>query len=236
MKTSGLRIEDVLLAGWNLVGVPLVAVGALAPVLALGDAPDPAAGYIQLIAVIAAIVAVATRPTGSIPSPEPLGTDARLVFYGPLVAAVTFVSSSVAAYLGVRIDGLITGTSFLVITGAMVFGDRLPVIDAGLRRALILPFILVCSGVFNGFAADILDSLDVGELLRSLTLDETGFGLFIVGMLLAGLAFFYASLVVAPRMLVDPEAGGGCFMWPVRFVLYIASAALGIGWLAVLGG
>ena len=236
MTRLGLRIEDVALAGWNLVGVPLVLAGSLAPALALGDAPDQLAGSIQLLAVVAAIVAVATRPTGSIPSPEPLGTDARLAFYGPLVAAVMFVSGSVSAYLGVAIDGLIVGTSFLVITGAMVFGDRLPVIDAGLRRALILPFILVCAGIFNGFAADILDELDVGELVRSLTVDETGFGLFVIGMLLAGLAVFYASLVVAPRMLVDPEEGGGCLMWPVRFALYIASAVLGIGWLAVLAG
>ena len=236
MTALGLRIEDVLLAGWNLVGIPLVVAGALAPALALGDAPDPLAGSIQLVAVIAAIAAVATRPTGSVPSPEPLGTDARLAFYGPLVFAVMFVSGSVAAYLGVAIDGLIAGTSFLVITGAMVFANHLPVIDAGLRRILIVPFILVCAGVFNGFAADILDELDVGQLITSLTVDETGFGLFIVGMLLAGLAVFYASLIVAPRMLVSPEEGGGCLLWPIRFVLYIVSAALGIGWVAILAG
>jgi hypothetical protein len=122
-----------------------------------------------------------------------------------------------------------------VITAAMVFGDRLPVIDAGVRRALVLPFIAVCAGVFNGFAADILGDLDVGELIAAARVEETGFGLFIVGMLVAGLAAFYAALVVAPRMLVDPEAIGGCLHWPVRFVIYIVSAALGIGWLAALG-
>jgi hypothetical protein len=114
----------------------------------------------------------------------------------------------------------------------MVFGDRLPVIDAGLRRALVLPFIAVCAGVFNGFAADILDDVDVGQLIGSLRVDETGFALFIVGMLIAALAAFYGSLVVAPR---DPEAIGGCLMWPVRFLIYLISAALGIGWLAALG-
>ncbi len=236
MRTIGLRFEDLALAAWNVAGVPLFAAGSLAPILALGEEPNMLAGVVQLVAVIAAIVAVATRPTGSIPSPEPLGTDGRLAFYGPLVGAVAFVSGSVSAYLGIGIDGLIIGTAFLVITGAMMLGDRLPVIDAGLRRALILPFILVCAGVFNGFAADILDSLDVGQLLTSLTVDETGFGLFVVGMLFAALAFFCGSLVVAPRMLVSPEFGGGCLMWPVRFVLYVVSAVLGIGWLSVLAG
>jgi hypothetical protein len=237
MRPLGLRIEDLLLAAWNLVGVPLIALSALAPALTLGDAQDPVAGIIQLVAVVGLIVAVATRPTGSIPSDIPLGTDARLAFYGPLVAAVAFVAGSASAYLGLGIDGFVVGTSFLIITGAMVFGDRLPVIDANLRRAFVVPFIAVCAGVFNGFAADILDDLDVGQLLTSLTVDGTGFGLFIVGMLVAALAFFYASLVVAPRMLVDPRAvAGGCLLWPLRFVLYIVSAVLGIGWLAVVAG
>jgi hypothetical protein len=236
MRATGLRVEDFALAAWNVAGVPLVVAGSAAPILALGDEPNTLAGVVQLVAVIGAIVAVATRPTGSVPSPEPLGSDARLAFYGPLVGAVAFVSGSVSAYLGVGIDGLIIGTSFLVITAAMLLGDRLPVIDRGLRRAMILPFILVTAGIFNAFAADILDGLDVGELISSLTVDGTGFGLFILGMIVAGLAFFYAALVVAPRMLVDPEAGGGCLLWPVRFVLYLVSAVVGIGWLSVLAG
>jgi hypothetical protein len=229
----GLRFEDLLLAAWNAVGVPLVAASTAAPVLSLGDAPDPVAGIIQLLAVVGLIVGVATRPAGSIASPVPLGTDARLAFFGPLVAAVAFVSGSVSAYLGLGIDGLIVGASFIVITAAVLLADRLPVIDAGLRRALVVPFIAVCAGVFNGFAADIIGDLDVGALIASLTVDDTGFGLFVVGMLTAALAFFYASLVVAPRMLVDPDSADGCLMWPLRFVLYLVSAALGISWLAV---
>ena len=124
MRTLGLRIEDLLLAAWNAAGVPIVALSGLSPIVELGDAPDPVAGTVQLVAVLLALVAVATRPTGSIDVGIPLGTDGRLAFYGPLVGAVTFVSGSAAAYLGLGIDGLIVGTSFLVITGAMVFGNR----------------------------------------------------------------------------------------------------------------
>jgi hypothetical protein len=236
VRAFGFRAEDLLLAGWNAAGVPLLAAGTLAPVLALGDEPDPVAGIVQLVAVIGAIVAIATRPTGRTPAESKLLGQARLGFMGPLVGAIAFVSGSASAYLGFGIDGLATGTAFIAIIAAMVLGDRLPVINAGVRRAMIVPFILVSAGVFNGFAADILDGLDVGELVSSLTVDGTGFGLFIVGMLVAGLAFFYASLVVAPRMLVDPEIGEGCLVWPARFVLYLVSAVLGIGWLTVLAG
>lgn len=239
MRALGLRIEDLLLAGWNVAGVPLVAAGALAPILSLGDAPNAFAGWVQLIAVIAAIIAIATRPSGAtrVPAPEGVDIDARMAFIGPLIGAVAFVAGSASAYLGFGVDGLVVGTAFIVITAAMVLGDRLPVIDRGLRRALILPFILVCGGIFNGFAADILDGLDVGELISSVTVDETGFGLFIVAMVIAGLAAFYAALVFAPRVLVDPDLENhGCLVWPLRFVLYLASAVLGIGWLAVIAG
>jgi hypothetical protein len=33
---------------------------------------------------------------------------------------------------------------------------------------------------------------------------------------------------------VAPEEGGGCLVWPLRFALYLVSAAFGIGWLAVI--
>jgi hypothetical protein len=236
MRALGLRIEDLLLAGWNLAGVPIVAAGSLAPILALGDEPNAPAGAVQLLAVAGAIVAVATRPAGATGSPPLPAGGVRLAFIGPLVGAVAFVAGSASAYLGLEIDGLVIGTAFVVITAAMAFGDRLPVIDARLRRALVVPFILVCAGIFNGFAADMLDGVDAGQLLAALTVDETGFGLFVVGMIVAGLAAFYAALVVAPRVLVDPEPSGGCLVWPARFVLYLVSAVLGIGWLAVAAG
>lgn len=236
MNTRALRAEDLLLAAWNVVGIPLVAVSALAPVLAAGGEPSTPAGLLQLASVAGAIVAIATRPAG-VPAPRPDADGGlRYALFGPLIAAVAFVAGSASDHLGTAVDGPLIGITFLVIVGAMAFGDRLPVIDAGVRRALIVPFIAICAGLFNGFAADLLEGMDVGQLVAALTVDETGFALFIIGMILAGLAFFYASLVVAPRVLVAPEEGGGWLIWPARFVLYVASAVLGIGWLTVITG
>jgi hypothetical protein len=234
MRPLGLRVEDLLLAAWNAAGVPLATTAGLAPIIALGDDPNPVAGAVQLLAVVGAIVAIATRPSGTSAVPAPLGSDARLAFIGPLVGAIAFVAGSASAYLAIGIDGLVVGTAFIVIVAAMVFGDRLPVIDAGLRRALILPFMLVAAGIFDAFVADILAGLDVGQLVAELSVDETGFGLFVIGMIVAGLAAFYAALIVAPRALVDPQSDVGCLAWPLRFVLYLVSAALGIGWLAAI--
>jgi len=44
----------------------------------------------------------------------------------------------------------------------------------------------------------------------------------------------HTSLVVAPRLLVGVEEAGGCLVWPMRFLLFIVSALLGIGWLAAI--
>ncbi len=230
-----LAAEDLALAGWNVAAVPLLALGGSAPVLQLGDAPDAVAGWIQLLAVIGAIAAIATRPSGTpLPAVQTGTIDARMAFIGPLVFAIMFVAGSASTYLGLSLEGAVVGTAFLVIVAAMVLGDRLPTIDATLRRAMLLPFVLVCAGIFDGFAAQLLGDINVPDLIASLRVDQTGFGLFVAGMLLAGLAVFYAGLVVAPRALAAPETRSGCLVWPARFALFIVSAVLGIGWLTAV--
>ena len=230
-----LAAEDLALAAWNVAAVPLVALSGLGQIVRLGDSPDLAAGVVQLVAVIGAIVAIATRPAGSsLPAVQAGTIDARMGFIGPLVLAISFVAGSASTYLGLSVEGPVVGSAFIAMVAAMVFADRLPTIDPWLRRAMLLPFTLVCAGIFDGFAAQLLGDVNVGELVTSLTVDKTGFGLFVLGMLLAGLAVFYAGLVVAPRALAAPEEQMGCLVWPARFVLFVVSAVLGIGWLTLV--
>jgi hypothetical protein len=227
-----LRVEDAAIAGWNALGVPLVALSALKPVIELGAEPNVAAGIIQLAAVIAAIVAIATRPAGTTAQAAPGPTVGTLpAIIGPLVGAIAFVSGSASAYLGITLDEPAILVAGVAIVAAMAFGDRLPVIDATLRRILILPFILICSGIFNGFAANLLDGLDIRAFVGAGLSAEGGFVLFLGVMLLGGLAAFYAALVAAPRQLADPSHPG---FWPIRFLVYLVSSIFGIGWLSVL--
>jgi hypothetical protein len=130
--------EDVALAVWNAGGVPLLAVGSLGPIFQLGDAPDPVAGWIQLLAVIGAIVAIATRPAGT------------------------------------KLPSVNAGSAFIVMVAAMVAGDRLPTVNPMLRRVMLLPFILVCAGTFDGFAAQLLGDVNLLALIGSLRVDQTG--------------------------------------------------------------
>jgi hypothetical protein len=197
-----LRLEDLGLAAWNAVGIPVVASSASGPVVRLGEEPHLLAGVIQLLAAAGAIVAI---------------------------GGIAFVAGSSSTYLGAELDGLITGTAFLAAVAAISFSDHLPVLASQIRRLIVLPFILVSAGIFNGFAADILQGFDPALLSLSSFSAEGGLILFIGLMLLGGLAAFYAALVAAPRALADPEHAG---FVPIGFVVYVLSALLGIGWLA----
>jgi hypothetical protein len=229
-----LPVEDVGLAAWNALGVPVAAASGAAAVVRLGDEPDMVAGTLQLLAVLGAIVAVATRPAGVAAEPGPATFALRVGFIGPFMGAVAMVSGSVSGYLGLGVDGLLVAAGFVAVVAALALGDRLPVLPAWVRRGLLVPFLLVCAGIFDGLAADLLQELDVGELIGALRVDATGFGLFVVGLLLAGIAAFYAALIVSPRVLVERQSPAGWLVWPVRFVLFLASALLGIGWLTLL--
>jgi hypothetical protein len=229
-----LRPEDFVLAGWSAVGVPLVALSGAGQLLRFGGEPSLPAGLIQLVAVIAAIAAVATRPAGQAPLPPAPVANTQAGFFGPLTFAVGLVAASAADHLGLDVEGLVSGIGFIAIWGAFLLGDRLPVIDGRLRRVLVMPFVLVCAGIFDAFSAELLADVDLLELARAAAVEETGFALFILTMLIAALGMFYFALVAAPRQIADAGADGGCALWPIRFVLFLVSSAIGIGWLTAL--
>ena len=230
-----LRVEDFVLAGWSAVGVPLAAISGGEQLLRFGGEPSLPAGLIQLAAVVGAIVAVATRPPGQVPVPgrPPFGGTIG-AYFGPLTFAVALVAASASDHLGLNVEGLVSGIGFVIILGAFLLGDRLPVLDARLRRALVMPFVLVCAGIFDGFSAELLADINLLELAQAAAVEETGFALFILTMLTAALGMFYFALVAAPRQIADPAPG--CAPWPVRFAVFLISSAIGIAWLTALVG
>ncbi len=228
-------LEDLGLAAWNALAVPLLLAGGGGFVVQLGDRRDALAGVVQAAAVLAAIAAVATRPPRDLAAGQRDGVALQVAFIGPFIGAVAFVSGSASAYLGFPVDGMLILAAFVAIVAAMAFGDHLPTLDTGVRRALLTPFVFICAGIFNGLAADMLQGLDVGKLIGAAVVDETGFGIFVVGMLVAGIGAFYAALVAAPRALILRESVIGCVAWPLRFVFFLLSALVGVGWLSAIG-
>ena len=222
---SAITGEDVVLGLWNLVALPI---GAAIPGSWSGSEPSVVVGLVQIGAVLGAIVALATRPSG----PRPRPTEARLwLLAGPLVGALALVGQSGVERLGVAGADVVLGIAFLGGILALVFSDRLPVIDRQLRRALVLPLVLIGAGVFQDISADLLDGVDLAGLVAEslgggAAPEMATFGLFVLTMILAGAAVFFVMLVVAPRELAEPSGHLG--VWVIRFVLFLVSAVTGI--------
>ena len=226
-RTRGaIQGEDLVLGLWNLVALPI---GAGIPGSWSGSEPSPLAGLLMVVAVVGAIAALATRPSG----PRPRTTEARLwLFAGPLVGALALVGQTGAERLAFPGTGLVLGIAFVGGMVAFVFSDRLPVIDRDIRRALVMPLVLVGAAIFQEFSAELLDGVDLVGLLTgtadaaATSPEMAALGLFILTMVVGGAAAFFLMLVVAPRELADPSDHLG--VWVIRFVLFLVSAVTGI--------
>ena len=228
---SAIRVEDGVLAGWSLVAPAIGASLRFVP----GDTshPNPLIGVVELLAILGAFVALLTRP-GEQPPVRVADQEApRWIIAGPLIGGLAFASSTAFDNLGLQSGDVVIGLAFVTIMVATLGANHLPVVAAPIRRALVLPFILVCASLFNGFAALFLEGLNIDAIVGSSPAGDVGFVLFVLTLILGGMAAFYAMFVVAPRELADPEDSGP--RWVIRFALYVAASLLGIGWLAVIG-
>jgi len=226
MGRSSLRLEDLALAVVNVAAVPLLAaVGGTG-----SGSPAPLLGLIELVAVLGAIAALATRAPGS----QPLDADGLhgWLFAGPLLGGVGLVGGDASDHLGIDASGALGLLTFGAVVGAFALGDRLPVLPEPRRRLLVTPFIIVASGWFTAFAGDLFDGLDLRDLARVLFGPEGSPELVsIAGIvafaILAGSAVFYAMLIVAPRELASREPQPR--VWLVRYLVFVVSAAIGAG-------
>jgi hypothetical protein len=230
---GALRIEDGVLSAWALALPAVSSWFGLTGTNGIDHAPSPLIGLVELLAIAGAFVALLTRPSGQ--PPVRLGdTEApRWIIAGPLIGGLAFASNSAFENLGWRAGDWIIALAFLAILIGSLASDRLPVVPAEVRRLLVLPFTLVCAAYFNGFAAVFLEGLDIRSAFAAAPAAGASFALFILGMVLAGMAAFYAMFVVAPRELADPE--DSCVRWVIRFALFVVASLLGVGWLGLVG-
>ena len=94
------------------------------------------------------------------------------------------------------------------------------------RRALVTPFIPVASRFFQEVLGGLTDLFDLRQLAAGLTSPGDLPGtLFVVLFATVGVAIFYVALVFAPRQIAERE--GTAATWTVRFLLFVASLAIG---------
>ena len=205
---SALRVEDVLLGGVNLVAPWL-----LAPVPGSPSMPRPSTGLglVMLLSLAGAVASIGLRPVTRQPALRAAGRvqTPRYALVGPLLGALWLVGGLRRG--AIRDVGRLAdrdpggaGAAGLAAAGGNRFLPE--VAEPEVRRALVTPFILVCTGIFLNFAGSILGGLDVGAMIREAPAVGTSFALFVAIMLLGGLAAFYAHVRGGPlRELADPE-------------------------------
>ncbi len=227
---SLLRVEDFLLGTIAFIGLPLfdrLTRGASGSGTAT-DTPAPLTGLIGLVAILGVLLCLLTRGAGE---PPPFG-DGQLTLQGwarfPLAAGVGIVGIETLPGIGLDGDPFI-GLTFLVVFVSVMIPGHLPVVPVAARRALVTPMAILATGAFDRMMGSGLGDM-VGGFVRGEAPPElAGFLPLIIG----AVAAMYAMLVVAPRAIADPGAGG--LAWVVRFVFLLAALATGNVLFGVLG-
>jgi hypothetical protein len=230
-RSGPVEAEDLLLAAWNLVAIP---VGGLFADSWSSREPAPLLGAIEVAAVLLAIIALATRPTGEHEPP----TEYRVwMLSGPLIGALALVGDAGVEHLGLPGTDVVLGIALLVGLGATAFSHHLPVVDPVRRRLLVLPLILLAAGAFQEIASGLVGGLDAGKFVASIasgsaTAQDVTLAALVLGLVVLASAVFFAMLVVAPRELAQPEPRPS--VWFRRFGLFLVSSLTGIGvWTAI---
>ena len=219
------HVEDFLLSAWvAFVGPALIRVQNSSA--GLFDASRPIDGLLDLVAVVGAVICLASR------DPDRSRSSSISAFVGPFVGGLLLISISASTALGLTsvmalfVIGVVGVISVLVRT-------RLPTLPIIVRRALVTPYVLVTGSLFWRVIDAVTGGGDLISRLRVVSLSDFQSIEPIIGFLLAFSAIYYAMLVYAPRQVAEPE--GSLFAWLVRYLLFVFGMALGAAWLISLG-
>jgi hypothetical protein len=230
---QSLRVEDALLFGWLVLVQPLISeLGSGDRFADLSPEDDPLVGLVYLVAAAGAVVALATRSPGESAFDFEAFDSPRSYAMMPFMAALALIAS-----IGAENTGIASAEAAFVPVAAVtvvsyVFYNKLPTLAPNKRRGLMAPFVLVCAGIFNGTMADVLDSVDVGDLFQAAGGDVQA----LVGVFSLLVVFslpFYMMFVFAPRQMTESE--GTWPAWAARYGLFLVGAIAGVGWLAAIG-
>jgi hypothetical protein len=213
------------MAGWVAIASPLLfrAGGDKGPF----DPGQPLQGLIRLGAVLAVVVCLAARTKNS-PGSRPPTLNRGAV--GPLTGALLLVTISGFTALGPPTAAVYV-VLLVAIAAAVAVHFAVPPISVLVRRALVGPFVVVAAGLYETLIDAVVAPSQVAAVRRSVQMDLHGAEPFLL-FLAAFSAIYFAMLIYAPRQIAERE--GGWVEWPLRYAAFVASIALGIGWLRVL--
>lgn len=219
------RVEDVVLAGWMVLVVPVL--GRVQNSVGPFDAGRVLDGAFGLVGVIGAIACLVTTSSDR-PADEGPNILERAVI-GPLIGGLILVATS-------AVDGLnlppVAASMLIALTVAMVVVLRLrrPTLPTQVRRALITPFTLVAGTLFSTLIHQITDG---SALSGSLARVDLGVLAVVLAFVALFAAVFFTMLVYAPRQVAERE--GSPRTWVLRYLLFVAATLVGLIWLALSG-
>lgn len=228
---SAIRLEDWILAGWIAVAAPIA--GRIDGSAGPFDPGRPIDGILCVAGVLGALICLVTGKTDAPLNAGPGTLEWAAI--GPLTGGLLLVALSGSAALGLA-DA--AGWA-VVIAGIVLFVAvrlRWPTLSTSVRRALVTPFLLATGGIFWTIVDQVAGG---GSLLGAAT---TGAGdsvatlqavAFVVGVLAAFSAVYYAMLIYAPRQVAEPE--GSAVTWLVRYGIFLTSVIIGVAWLRPFG-
>ena len=222
-----LKAEDWLLAGWVAVVSPFVfrAGGDKGPF----DSGQPVEGLLRLIAVVGVIVCLAVRhPKDEAAKPSIINRAS----VGPFAGGLLLVLISGFTALDVP-SSLVVWILLVVAAAALLVRFAGPPLSAPLRRALVTPFVVVAGGIYWNVIAQVAGIRGFVVTGATSAIDRNT-ALVALGFLALFSAVYYAMLIYAPRQVAEPE--GGLLEWVLRYVVFLASILLGLGWLAAVAG
>lgn len=214
------------MAGWVAVASPILfrSGGDKGPF----DADQPLQGLLRLGAVLCVIVCLAVRrPPEASGKTEPSLLNRGAV--GPLVGGILLVTIS-------GFTALDTPSGFVVpvLVGAAIVAAVVrfaaPPLPTIARRALVSPFVIVTAGIYWNLIAQLTGGHGF-TITPSQAITDPHTAELILGVLVAFSAVYYAMLIYAPRQIAERE--GGLVEWALRYVLFVVSVFLGIGWLGL---
>ncbi|MGA7910127.1 MAG: hypothetical protein WCC30_01050 [Candidatus Dormiibacterota bacterium] len=224
-----MRIEDIVLMGWVAVASPLLL--RFSGERGLFDPGQPVPGILRLAAVVGVLVCLAVRK-----APDPTGkTQPSMVnrgVVGPFTGGLLLVTITGFTALGASSTFVLATVLFAAVCVVMARFVLPPLGTAG-RRALVSPFAIISGGLYWSFIAEVLPQSQVAAVRHAAVIDPhaaTPILLFLAGFSVV----YYAMLIYAPRQIAERE--GGWLEWIARYGAFVASVALGLGWLSVLSG
>jgi len=217
------------MAGWVAIATPVLfkAGGDKG----LFDSGQPLEGLLRIGAVLAVLACLAARPkaeAGSTPQQSVLNSAAA----GPLAGGVLLVAISGFIALGAP-TAAVYAVLLVAAAGMIAVHFAVPPLSAFVRRVLVSPFVMVAGGLYWTAIEAVVGAPGLAAVPRTALIDPQSVELALL-FLLAFSAVYYAMLVYAPRQIADRE--GGWVVWALRYVAFVLSIALGVGWLRVLSG